>query len=338
MKKPFLTALFLACTLFSFSQTPIEVASNTIKVPASGEQEFYYGFVEGDQVIFDLEEVNGKELKEFEIVAVSSTPLFLDYKTKKLENKILQIPETGIYKFRFANSNLISGRVCKYKIQRIPAIEETKKFNSMVYKRTAYDTIYHDVPERYLVKADTIFTEILNQTAKVHSQSNLNSSRTTTNFRLPDNTIFWSYYIGVDQAGQQAFEFATNQLASAASPIAAKFGASGPLVALALNMTSFLPKLQSGEDIDYYLVQGQNVSLFAGGQAFRYFKSGKVINDFARSEPIPGLLSFCFNNDNAIQGVSVTVKVVAAQLNATWETRQVRKMNITSREEMYLKN
>lgn len=338
MKQPFLTAIVVICALCSFSQTPIEVASNTIKVSPSGEQTFYYGFSEGDQLIFDLEEVNGKELKEFEIVALSSTPLFLDYKTKKIENKILQIPETGIYKFRFTNSNLIAGRICKYKIQRVPATEATKKFNTTVYKRTAYDTTYIEVPERYLVKADTVVSEILNQTAKVHSQSNLNGARTTTNFQLPGNTVSWSYYIGVDQGGQQAFENATKQLASVGSPIAAKFGTSGPLVAVALNMASYLPKLQAGEDIDYYLVGGQNVNLFAAGQAFRYFKAGKVMNDYARMEPIPSVLSFCFNNDNALQGVSVTLKVVAVQVNGTWETRQIKKMNIATREEMYLKN
>ena len=93
-----------------------------MKVPPQGEEIFYYGFAEGDQLIFNFEEVNGKELKEFEIMFMPSKSIFMDYKTKKIENKILTISETGIYKFRFTNANILSGRVCKFKIQRLSLI------------------------------------------------------------------------------------------------------------------------------------------------------------------------------------------------------------------------
>ncbi|HSC53107.1 MAG TPA: hypothetical protein VLC98_05805 [Phnomibacter sp.] len=338
LKKSSLTVLLTTCTIFAFSQTPIDVTENTVKISASGEEVFYYGFAEGDQVIFNLEELNGKELTEVEIAAMPTSSLFMDYKTKKIENKTLKIPETGVYKFRFTNSNILAGRVCKFKIQRIPESDATKKFNSTVYKRTVYDTTYNDVTERFLVKSDTVVSEILNQVAKVHSQTNTNSNKTITNFTLPENTIAWSYYIGVDQAGQQAYENATKQLVSNSEPIASTLIGTSPISALALGFTSFLSLMQSGEDIDYYLTDGLNANLFNAGQAFRAYKKGKVINDFSKMQPMNGNLSFCFSNDNAVTGVQVILKVSAVQVNGTWDTRQVKKMNIIPRQDLYLKN
>jgi hypothetical protein len=42
----------------SYAQTPIDVAENTLKISPSSEEVFYYGFAEGDQLIFDFEEIN----------------------------------------------------------------------------------------------------------------------------------------------------------------------------------------------------------------------------------------------------------------------------------------
>lgn len=210
----------------------------------------------------------------------------MDYKTKKITDKILAIAETGIYKFRFTNSNVLAGRICKFKIQRIPADEKTRHFNTTVFKRTVYDTSYYDDKEQYLVKADTVVTELLNQVAKVHSQGNLNDNRTTANFSLPANTVAWSYYIGVDQSGQEAYEAAAKELVSRSTPLIGKIVGNSPLAALALNLTSYLTQIQKGEDIDYYLVEGNNANLFLAGQQFLSYKRAKVINDFARMKPI----------------------------------------------------
>ena len=332
------SVLFTTITLLCSAQTPIDIAENTLKVSPSGEEEFYYGLAEGDQLVFNFEETNRKELKELEIMYLPSHIIFKDYKTSVINNKILNITETGIYKFRFVNTNILSGRICKFKLQRIPASEKTKKFNTTVYKRPGFDTTYYYESKKYL-KKDTANIEVVNQTAKVHSKMNFNSNKTITNFKLPDNTVSWSYYIGVDQAGQQAFEKATQQLVASSTPLILKLVGGNPLTALAMGFTSYLSQLQSGEDIDYYLTDGQNVTLFLNKKPFKAYKQGKIINDFSGMYPIQGILSFCFSNDNAVSGVSVFVKVTAIQVNATWQTRQIRQMKISAgSEEMYLKN
>lgn len=329
----------LLCSVLAFNifaQTPITVAESTFKVSPQSEEVFYYGFAEGDQLVFNFEEVNGKELKELEIIELPGSSKFLDYKSKKIENKILVINKTGIYKFRFANSNIISGRICRFKIQRIPSTPQTKDFNTSVFTRTVFDTTYTSSQERYLIKSDTIISELTNQTAKVHSQTNLNGSRTTFNFVLPENTISWSYYIGVDQAGQQAYEKATKDLMGSSS--ISKLSGYSPLAAVALGAVSYLPLLQRGEDIDFFIVQGNNVNLFMGNQQFAYIKKGKVINDFSKMDPVKGNLHVCLSNDNAVMPVSVLVKITAIQLNEIWETRPTKKMSVISKQEMYLKN
>jgi hypothetical protein len=337
MKANFLLLVGIISTCKLFAQT-IDVAENTLKVGAFGEEVFYYGFAEGDQVIFNFEEMNGKELKELEIIELPSSSKFMDYKTKKVENKTLNILNTGIYKFRFANSAL-SGRICKFKIQRIPVNPATKNFNTNVFWRTVFDTTYTTEQERYLVKCDTTISNLTDRVEKVHSNGNMNGNKSSFNFTLPENTVAWSYYIGVDQSGQQAFDNAAKELASKASPLVTAIPGYGPLAAVALGSTSYIAQLQRGEDIDYYIVDNNNARFFEAGQQFSYYKKGKVINDFSRmTSPLIGSCFVCLMNDNAITGVNVTVKITAIQVKQVWDTRPIQKMHVASRQEPYLKN
>ena len=173
----------------------------------------------------------------------------------------------------------------------------------------------------------------------MHSSTNANGNKTTFNFTLPANTVSWSYYVGVDQAGQDAFNKATKELSQKATPLVSSIPGYGPLAALALGSTSYIAQLQSGEDIDYYICDGNNVNLFLSGQAFYYIKKGKVINESARmTTNLKGSYHFCLSNDNAVTGVTVVVKVTAISVTENWGTRPVEKMKVTSWEEPYLKN
>jgi hypothetical protein len=308
MKKITTLIIAILITLTTNGQTPIDVYESTIKISGIGEESYMCGLAEGDQLIFNFQEINGKDLKEVEIIEYPSTSKYLDYKTKKIENKTINITRTSIYKFRFANSSL-GGRVCKFKIQRIPASEQTKNFNTSVYFKTFNDTT---------------ITNITDQVSKVHSTMNSSGNRTILNFTLPLNTVAWSYYIGVDQGGQENFNNAAKELASKATPLFSSIPGFGPLAALALGGTSYLSQLQSGEDIDYAFTDNINANLFQNGKSFRHFKSGKVINDFSRmTAPNQGTIFICLSNDNAVTGVTVTVKITA--------------ISVSTREEPYLK-
>ncbi len=319
------------------AQTPVDVAESTLKVGAFGEESFLYGFAEGDQLVFNFEEANGKELKEVEIIELPGVSKYLEYKSRKVENKTIKIPKTGIYKFRFANGAL-GIRFCKYKIQRIPAGAGTQNFDPNVYWHTVSDTTYTTTEETFLSNTDTVITNFQDRILKVNPISGSMTNKAVFNFVLPENTIAWSYYITADPAGMKIYDEASSKLAPASTPIMTKFPMYGPLAATALNTTSYLTKLQTGEDVNYWIVEGDNSDLFLNGAQFRYIKKGKAVNDFSKMDFRKGSLFFCFSNDNPNESVTVTVKITSIHVNEIMDTRPAKTMQITPKKEMYLKN
>ena len=330
--------VFIFLSIFAIGQNnKILVTQTTVKIGSVKTEELYFGFDEGDKVIFNYELIKGKNLKEVEIFEYPNSSIFMDYKTKEIKDKIIEIHKKGIYKFSFKNTSL-GIRICKIKIERIPANTENTRFNTTVYWKILRDTNYYYKDEKYLISKDTNIINVVSSTVKVHSTTNAHGNKTSFNFTLPDNTVSWSYYIGVDQSGQEAYENATKNLAKKVGPLVAKIPNYGPLAALALGGTSYIAKLQNGEDVDYYIVKGNNVNLFLSGEAFSYIKKGKVINDFGRiTSPLTGNLHFCLENDNAVAGITVTVKIVAVTVKENWGIRKVKKYNVKIRKEPYLK-
>lgn len=102
MKK---TILILS-TIFTFSTVygqiqPVDVADLTIKVGALGSEELFYGFAEGDQIVFSFEEVKGKDLKEIEIIEYPNHSKFMDYKSTKIDKKKLMLHRKQFFNSSF---------------------------------------------------------------------------------------------------------------------------------------------------------------------------------------------------------------------------------------------
>ncbi|MBI3511078.1 MAG: hypothetical protein HY064_10480 [Bacteroidetes bacterium] len=264
----------------------------------------------------------------------------MDYKTTKIDNKIINVTRTGIYKFRFSNS-AVAGRVCKFKIQRIPASDQTKDFNTSVYWKTIYDTTYTPVQEKYLVSSDTSSSLIIDQLAKVSSQNALNGNpnRTVVDFDLPANTISWSYYIGVGTEGQKEFDRASSQFLSSAAGVAMKIPG-GAMAALALYGMNYFKQVGGADNVKYdFITDWPNVQAFMAGQTYYQYKQGDVINDASQmKKPLQGKVYLGLYNDNITDPIEVTVKVNAITVLQNWGTRTIQKMNVNSHEEAYLKN
>ena len=139
--KIYITLLLALAHAISFAQTPITVTENTFRIKSNAEELFYFGFAEGDQMVFSFEEVNNNSLKIIEFGTYNTAPFFAEHKVKKIANKTIRILKTGVYQFRLVNNGIL-GRTCVLKIQRIPASEKTTAFSSTVYWRTAHDTIH----------------------------------------------------------------------------------------------------------------------------------------------------------------------------------------------------
>ncbi len=331
MKKTIAFLFMLFLIRFSNGQLqPVDVIDETLKLSGlNGEQVLYYGFEAGEKIVFNFSEVDKKELKQIEIAEYPSNIKFADYKTKEIQNKIINVISKGVYVFRFQNTAL-GGRICKVKIQRIPASEATKNFNTDVVWKNYNDTTYKEETERYLIKSDTVIdNSICSPDIVVHSSSNANGNHESFNFTLPRNTVKWGYYVGVDQEGKQAFEKASRQTANDA----ARLPGYGPLAAFVLYGAACFSTLQSKESVNYALVEGeQNRNQFYHDQAYNAYKSGNVACDPEKMTFIPqGNLYFCFRNTNLITAITVTLRIMAVTVNQEWGTRQVKKMNIVTK-------
>jgi hypothetical protein len=331
--------LLIILSIQSQCQILIDVVESTIKVPGMGEEIFYYGFAEGDQLVFNFQEVNGKELKEVEITELPASPKFMEYKAARIVNKNLSIPRKSIYKFRFANGAL-GGRVCKIRVQRIPGNERTKNFNTTVYWKTLYDTTFIPREERFLESSDTLVASVTDQLAKVSSQTavNGNRNRNIVDFSLPDGTISWSYYIGVGQEGREAYDAAKSNFISNAAASVSTIPGYGPMAALALTGLNVFGKIQGRDNVKYFFITDwDNVQLFNSGQTFLQYKQGDVVNDASQMKyPLAGKVYLALSNDNVMEPIDVIVKVTAIQVLQKWGSRMIKEMHITARNEAFL--
>lgn len=336
-------AAFIICilqTLPNRAQSPIDVAENTLKVAGLGEEVFYYGFAEGDQLIFNFEEVNGKELKEIEIVEYPSSSKFMDYKSKKISNKIINISKTAIYKFRLTNS-AISGRICKLKIQRIPSNETSKNFNSSVYWRTPTDTIYTTTQEKYLIKRE-YKTETIVPTSEFYVNSGTNAtfkggkSRITIPITLPINTIEW-YFVFTASREKSDIESAKSL-----------FNLTGQLSKLidqtgTLNFGVEMLTIPPGANFcDVYLLDFNNSRQFEAKEQFSYFTTGtreNIKSGVVKLKQGSGKTQYIgIKNPDTMYGISVAIEVVAIKLEEEWGVKDVQKITLVKRDEPFLKN
>ncbi len=353
-------ALLLFSTINVFAQDPIDLTEQTIKLGGMKEELLYVGFAEGDKIVFNFQESGNKEVKEIEIIEYPSSSKFSDYKSKKVENKTISVTKTGVYIFRFKNT-AISGRICKIKIQRIPANEATVKFNSAVNWVTqqdttwntftkdivvGYDTTYLQKVERELVKTELGEESILDKTQRVHSQTNDHGNRTRLFFTLPRNeagglktkrVISWAYWIGVNEAGKQAWDQNSKVLSKLVKGVAAIY--TTPLGALAIGAISDMATPKVGEDVIYGIADQENANLFHAGQPYKIYDEGKGVAGYKRfTDPgiCQGTWYIILANDNYVDGIDATVKVVAIIETNTYEDKPYTEQVVTPRTEKQL--
>jgi len=346
-------------TVTAFGQEPIDVTDQTIRISGLKEEEIYFGFAEGDKIIFNFKEADNKELKEIEIVEYPSNSKFSDYKTKIIENKTITVTKQGVYIFRFKNS-AISGRICKIKIQRIPGSEATKNFNSTVTWETrqettyntytkdvivGYDTTYVQKSKKELVKTELSEDMILEKNERVNSIDNLDyKNYETIQVTLPQNEIStyktkkivsWAYWIGVGKESSEAWAKNVKTVSNVASGALTIFGG-GPLAGIAVGaVTSLAMPPTTGEDVAYWFIPDyQNAQLFLANQSFNQFDKGKGVAAFGKnSNRTQGVFYIGLLNDNQFQGIDANVKISVIWETNYYEDKQYTEMNVTPRYE-----
>ncbi|MDJ1485895.1 hypothetical protein QNI16_35770 [Cytophagaceae bacterium YF14B1] len=352
MKTLLLIVLTLVSLLPTISKaqksTPLVVFESTLKVSAMGEEVFYYGFKAGDQLLIDLEEVKGKELKEFEVSEYPSSSKFMDYKTKKITGKTIQIQSTAIYKFRLSNSS-ISGRICKIKLQRIPA--DNQSFNSTVNWKIKYDTTFYNENEKYLVARDTIIENTIPQhVERVFSKTAINGkpNRSTVSFALPAGTISWSYYLGVGKDAEDCYRKAEEKAKTMKSTLttaanladgASKLIPNGSMAMAALALRGISAfTIPQADNVQFYITDLANTQLFVNGQTpstvFTYGNGPLCYGQMKGM--INGQAYFCLLNDNIREGIDVTIRLSAVVVRERWAERTVKKFRVATSQQPFL--
>ena len=328
---------YLLFVVFCFSllqnvkaQLPtIRVAELTVNVKGMSDEEMYYSFARGDTLILSMDVQGKKALTEFRLDAFPENTRISEYKTKGIYNKRIYIPQTGVYKI-FMKNNGLGGQRCKITLDRVPASVELLTFDTSVYWETRVDTVYQTVQDRYLAKSDTTIVEVLNQTARVDAKLTSNVNRTLVDFTLPENTISWSYYIGVGDEGNEVLGRSKESFLETASASIVELTGGDPVVALALNVFSQFASATKGENVYYWLLaDDQSVQNFLNGQNVNVYKHGNVVSDQAlMSEPLSGKQYFGLFNDNQYTNINVHVIIQAVTLDQEYKTisRQVPKV------------
>ncbi len=351
-----LTLLTLKVSTFLFAQSnELEVADLSVKVPGLGNQEYYYGFEAGDELVFTFSENNKKEVKLIEIIEY---PGAIKYSGGQITtaSKRIKVSKRGIYLFRFTNS-AIGQRVCSFKILRIPASPTTSNFNTsiswkqvtdttyttLVKKEIAkYDTTFNYLTKKELIKVDTIAMELFSKSEQVAAATTIGKpSESVIAVTLPENKIAplettelvsWAYWVGVGQEGHLAFEANKKKYLQAAGKLASLTG--NPLIGLALNQVAFLPTGNAGSNVGYYFLPFLNdaqifLKSFDNG-GYRYFDKGNGVSGNGRKEaPLQGTFYIGLHNDNLHNEINVIVKVAAVMLRKRYVERQFKQPIVT---------
>lgn len=354
MKQAFviLIGIFLVSKA-TLGQQLIDVTEQTIRLGGTKEEELFYSFAEGDKIIFNFEELNNKELKEVEIFEYPSNSRFSDFKTSKIDNKILTTTRDGVFVFRFKNSAL-SARICKIKIQRIPASELTLNFNTTVtwvikqdttwniYTKDViigYDTTYAEKTRKELIRVDTIFIPLFDKTLRVHSETAIGKNQYTfATVELPQNTylpnqyypykstevVCWTYWIGVGQKSLEEYDKANRNIVDGITAIGSLTGY-GALASLAATGISMFGTTNVGDNVHFKFhgfINGQGVIL----------DYGNVVTASGRNEKVKqGSFSVELFNDNFRDGIDVNLKMVVMQVSKTWEDIKYTEQKVTPR-------
>lgn len=312
-----LTALAVFIVSLNAQVDPIVITEQTLKV--TKDETFYYGFADGDQIVFDIEVVRGKHIKEVEIAEYGGSSIFFDFKTKKVAGKRFDVKGTKIYAFRIKGGGL-SGKICRMKISRVPDSEASVDFDPTVKWQTRYDSSYVKKYRRDLVKVDTQAISVVERVERVHSSTNANGNRNSFVVDLPSNqksdlktseVTSWAYWIGVGDEGQEAYQNDTKAFLNKAGSM---LGATAnPVIGLALDAYTTFSNPPKGNNIQFWFAAVQN------GQEFYLAKGNSVVASGKFTDNLQGSFRVHLLNDNIMNGINVNIKIAAIMVHRTYK-------------------
>ncbi len=141
--------------------------------------------------------------------------------------------------------------------------------------------------------------------------------------------VSWAYWVGVGEEANQAWKQNSQSVSKLVKGASTYFVS--PLGALALGAVADLLIPKVGEDVSYAVSDQLNRNLFLAGQQYRIFDQGKGVAGFKNFDNIgmsQGTFFILLSNDNVIQGIDVTVKVVAIIETNEYEDKSYTDVSI----------
>jgi hypothetical protein len=252
----------------------------------------------GDEVEINCEVLNKKGTANLTVISYPSmTEIYKKESFDIIRGQKIKIPKKGIYVFSVSTPALFSKNV-KLKVLRFPALQSDPAFNTQVN-----------------VKYDTSAVEVVKTVARVYSTTNLsNSNRTTVKINLPSGTKYWVYWIGVGQTSRETMRAFAQNLGNAAKLISPD-----PLTLFGLNVIGNLPILNGTSTVSYHFTDSQNAGLFRSKQAYQYYTfkhATNIATDYALANVVNSDIVLCMENNSALNGEDVEVRVMAFVVNS----------------------
>jgi hypothetical protein len=205
---------------------------------------------------------------------------------------------------------------------------------------------YETKIKKELVKVDTLITALFDKSLRVHSETAIGKTQYTyATVELPTNTYFpnqlnpykttevisWSYWLGVGQKSAEDYDLANKNLALGIKTIGTLTGY-GALATLAATGVSMFLNTNVGDNVNFKFYGSQN------GQEI-IIDYGNVISASGRNDKITqGSFSVQLFNDNFRDGIDVNLKMIAMQIQKTWQDKEYQeKIEIPKIEKQIIK-
>lgn len=324
------------CITGAHSQASV-VGEMTLRISSGEEQSLYYRFAAGDEIQFSFSETQSRKLKSVQIL---EWPEEMRYDASDIAETRMQhivVRATGVYCFRFWGGP--GEREVSVSIKRKPSADFLLRFDTAVRWETRQDTFYRkgntEWPgwiyrsekrtRRELLQADTAAITVLEKTERIFPRAGVlyGSNTSEIRFSLPQNQylpsreqvqsaselISWAYWIGVGDEADRSFKDANIKAVSRLADMAAGLqlisssSGYGALALLAVKGVAMFSNPPKGDNVQYTLWNDKGKAL----------DSGNSIVAFRRMEaPLQGDFMLQLSNDNVLEGINVSVKILAA--------------------------
>ncbi|WP_212003083.1 hypothetical protein [Chitinophaga sp. HK235] len=251
-----------------------------------------------DQVELEFSLYNKKGSLNFSLIDYKSNQVLFSQSDFKDCKRTIPISKRGIYIFRLTANNLFN-RSAHLRITRIPGSQSPRLFSA--------------TPR--LVR-DTTYSMVMNTKIRVYSTTNLDhSNKTIVPISLPNDTRYWTFWLGVDQQSN-------DQWINFTKAAAANIGDINPLFAFGLNMLSELPMLRSTATVNYSFTDNANKNVFSAGGVYNHYTfryGNNICTDYAIVRSVPRELNLCLSNESTLNGHDVYIKVAAFKVSSHFE-------------------